>query len=64
MHASPHSQTILKILKDLLFDAKLFTSDFIRYIPLNTLIPGIAAIVIILGSILAIAWHIKKSEGG
>ena len=41
----------------------VFTLDFIRYIPLNTLIPGIAAIVIILGSILAIAWHIIKREG-
>ena len=41
----------------------VFTLDFIKYIPLNTLIPGIAAIVVILGSILAIARYIKKSEG-
>jgi multicomponent Na+:H+ antiporter subunit D len=41
----------------------VFTLNFIRYIHLNTLISGIAAIVVILGSILAIARYIKKSVG-
>ena len=41
----------------------VFTLDFIKYVHINSIILGIAAIVIILGSILAIAWYIKKSEG-